>query len=1536
MRRARLMAGTLAALCLSLGLAAGPASAKTVYDYVYSGSFIDGSQAGRTFGPGVSGLVFDHENDQLFVANGGVDPTWVGKYAPDGKGRNFTGLASPIAELSGFATNIEDPTLAVDMTGGPNKGNIYLNNGVQHGFKPNGTPLNDYRQYRENSCGVAVTPEGEPITVSREGFEHWTPEGTLLFSDYIGYVGLEPTVKKRWGERGRICRAAIDPDGDYWGIRPQDFAEPPSKVVKVDPEGWEIFEVNSDSDNVDFEWIFGPEEKEDPASTGVAIDSSNGDVVILSAAQENNDPVNCPTCWSATGKGSFSLYDNDGRFLGGGYGGPEGGYLGLAGGANGVTVDADTHDVWVANRREYAGGVRRVEKFERTNPHTIADATTIAPDYDDPGGESVTLQGIVNPDGVATTKCRFLIADRQAMVGHPDTRSIDCAEGQAFAGDDDVEVSVEAPATKGKRWWYRLIVENADGYTSVSNPEKFTPQGLPIVPFLGIDRINTDGARLLVDLDPNGGNASYEFEWGQDGVFDRSVGSPKTYGFTTKVEAFGGTDNYEPGLKELSALITGLTPGETYEYRVHVTNEAGTTTVGPRSFTTYVPDPGTDPCANSQVRQQTEASLLPDCRAYELVSARNTGGYDVESDIVPGQQPLDAYPRAKDSLLYSLHFGVIPGIAGSPTNHGLDPYVATRGPEGWSTRYVGVPADGMADKGAFGSPLLGADADLSTFAFGGEDICDPCFEDGSTDIPLRMPDGSLRKGMGGSSGPVGEVREALSEDGSRLFFGAEEALAPDGPDGAPAIYARDLRTDVDPVELISTDSAGDPLSGEVAQLDTTADGERTVIGRVVGEDGLGNKRYDLYLHDAGTLESVLVADTPSGVLYAGMSADAGRVFFTTSDAIAGDGDTSADLFRADVGSSATATVTRVSTGSEGTGDTDACTPITDWNVLSGGPDCSVVAIAGGAGVGGDGSAYFVSPEKLDGAANGESDQANLYVVHEGEGPRFVGTLDSSLGKPGQQPPIHPPVTENLIEGLEEAEGMAVDQDNGDIYISERGEGGRISRYTAAGAPKKFTAGPGAGSHRIPNSGIGGGGETSIAVDSSGGLLDGAVYVPSNSSSVNVYAETGELLGNITGFGYACGLAVDQKTGELFVGDYNGSIRRFAPTSAAGPIGNANYTETSINTNGLNPCHLAVDSAGHVFAVNWSNSSPLQRFDVADFAAAPPTVKGDEVATKSTAMYADASTGELYNVEGNRIDVYDSAGNLTGTIGNASTLGSNSLGVAVNEATKHVYALNGAKVVEFGLEEVPYRPIDNAAVVHGVRQPGVRSFEDLQITPDGRYAVFSSPVSLTGYVNLGFDQVYRYDAQEDQLACPSCAPSGAVGGSDVRLSGSGLNVTDDGRVFFTSGEAFTLRDTNEKRDVYEWKDGKLGLISTGIGQYDSGLVTVGADGTDAFFFTRDTLTAQDESGKVVKIYTAREGGGYLFDPPRLPCAASDECHGAGSAAPGPPPVETGTPSDVTPKAKGVTCKKGFVKKRGKCVKTKKPRKKGKKRQRKGGR
>src|SRR5262249_29166740 len=162
------------------------------------------------------------------------------------------------------------------------------------------------------------------------------------------------------------------------------------------------------------------------------------------------------------------------------------------------------------------------------------------------------------------------------------------------------------------------------------------PAGPPEIEAVATSNVQTDGATVSATITPAGSVASYWVEFGTTNAYGEVL--PEPPGETT--------DNLAP--EDISVAIAGLTPGPTYHYRVAAENVGGVTNGSDHTFTTFARPPGIDTCPNAHVRQQTGSSLLLDCRSYELVSAANAGGYDVESDIIPGQEPPEAFPRATD------------------------------------------------------------------------------------------------------------------------------------------------------------------------------------------------------------------------------------------------------------------------------------------------------------------------------------------------------------------------------------------------------------------------------------------------------------------------------------------------------------------------------------------------------------------------------------------------------------------------------------------------------------------------------------------------------------------------------------------------------------------------------------------------------------------------------------------------------------------------------------------------------------------------
>jgi hypothetical protein len=504
---------------------------------------------------------------------------------------------------------------------------------------------------------------------------------------------------------------------------------------------------------------------------------------------------------------------------------------------------------------------------------------------------------------------------------------------------------------------------------------------------LGVDAIRTNRAAVHGQLIAGGAPTSYYFEYGTDTSYGNST-APQSVPYSHFPGSVGGS-------------IEGLQPNTTYHVRMVAVNAAGTTYGPDKIFLTYaLQSGGPDPCPNALARQQTGARFRPDCRAYELVSAKETNGYDVESSLVPGQEPFPGFPEAKDRVLYGTHDGAIPG-PWNPTNKGPDPYLATRTDSGWVTEYRGLPADINPAAGSFASQLGEASARLDSFAFAGSDLCDPCFGSGlEVGIPLRRADGSLIQGMAGSldpgvasARPEGEVAKHLSNDGRYLVFASEYAFEPGAnTNGDLTVYERDLAAAS--TEIVSTDDSGATLGGDVSELDINDDGSRVIVGEELSSDGEGNVYVHPYLHRRGIAASVdLAPPTTTGVLYAGMTKDGSRVFFTTFDQLVGsDTDESADLYEAAVGATGGATLSLVSGPSS-----DACNPVgnderSHWNSADAAADCSVVAVGGGGGVSSaSGTVWFLSPQQLGG--EGAADQPNLYRADPGEAPTFVATLE---------------------------------------------------------------------------------------------------------------------------------------------------------------------------------------------------------------------------------------------------------------------------------------------------------------------------------------------------------------------------------------------------------------------------------------------------------------------------------------------------------------------------------------------------------------
>jgi hypothetical protein len=230
----------------------------------------------------------------------------------------------------------------------------------------------------------------------------------------------------------------------------------------------------------------------------------------------------------------------------------------------------------------------------------------------------------------------------------------------------------------------------------------------------------------------------------------------------------------------------------------------------------------------------------------------------------------------------------------------------------------------------------------------------------------------------------------------------------------------------------------------------------------------------------------------------------------------------------------------------------------------------------------------------------------------------------------------------------------------------------------------------------------------------------------------------------------------------------------------------------------------------------------------------------------------------------------------------------------------------------------------------------------EASPDGAWFAFGSSKSLTGYDNTASSgqtvgEIFLYSTASGRLVCASCNPTGeapiANEGGAI-LSAGGLEITrplsDGGRLFFDTHEALVPSDTDGQQDVYEYENGQAYLITSGTSQRQSTFVGASETGDDVFFESFQQLLPQDTQEDIKVIYDARVNGGITAPASPPQCATADACRTPVSLQPsiyGAPSSQTFTgagnltpPAKQTLKSKRKTvCKRGFVKKRGGCVK-----------------
>lgn len=140
-------------------------------------------------------------------------------------------------------------------------------------------------------------------------------------------------------------------------------------------------------------------------------------------------------------------------------------------------------------------------------------------------------------------------------------------------------------------------------------------------------------------------------------------------------------------VRTAGVVLTGLEPNTPYYFRFVTQSSGGGPVFGAeRTFTTFPVDPGpVPPCGNAAFRVGAGA-LLPDCRAYEMVSPIDKNNGDIVSSFTGGAEPTTLYQSAElgNRFTYSSSRSFADPEGAPYTSQ----YLASRGGEGWMSESI--------------------------------------------------------------------------------------------------------------------------------------------------------------------------------------------------------------------------------------------------------------------------------------------------------------------------------------------------------------------------------------------------------------------------------------------------------------------------------------------------------------------------------------------------------------------------------------------------------------------------------------------------------------------------------------------------------------------------------------------------------------------------------------------------------------------------------------------------------------------------------
>jgi DNA-binding beta-propeller fold protein YncE len=733
------------------------------------------------------------------------------------------------------------------------------------------------------------------------------------------------------------ARVAVDSSGSIYTV---ESTSTPRRVQKFSPSGTSAA-------------VFAPDQTSGTsnatASTDVAVDPANDNVLVAKDRQVLEfNLAGVLTDTHAAGAGLPA--------------------------ANGLAVDSSNGRIYISTTPD-----QRVFVLGTVTP----PSATIAP-ASDITATSATLNGTVNPNGggALSTGYHFEYSDDGGASWTP------VPVPDQDVGNGTVDVPVSQPVSglePNTEYRVRLVASRPfAGGSATSNEATFTTDAAPpSISAVGVREVTDTTAILAGRIDPNRSHTTYRFEYGTD----------TSYGNATAVDNAGSGATPVP----VSKAVTGLQPGTTYHFRLIATSAAGETAGADQTFTTAATPP------------------QPSGRVYEMVSPLDKNGGNIERDFLsPALSNQSGAAASGDAVAFTsrLQFGNIESGPVIPT------YVARRGATGWSTEGVTPPIGNTEPGEGVEAPVvMGLSLDLSKAFVRAVPALAPGAErlGGSSGLYMRRSGEAERYALlsspwttlGTDTNQTNDSKRfeyvADTPDSSQVVFNSHRQLLPDAPEetsplgsGSIAVYEwvdGSLRlVSVPPPGVPEFDiSSSRPVAAGARERGVN--NSRQLPGdHVISDDGRrvfftapvpAGGRQLFVREDATTTVHVSRSERPGDpqfattanpMFWAANSTDGSVAFFTaqvplTEDAATG---TSASLYRWDANAPEGQRLSLISLDPLG-----------------------APGVLGPAAVNDDAtSVAFVAEGLLDPDATGAiRGRPNLYLWRQGEGVRYVATLD---------------------------------------------------------------------------------------------------------------------------------------------------------------------------------------------------------------------------------------------------------------------------------------------------------------------------------------------------------------------------------------------------------------------------------------------------------------------------------------------------------------------------------------------------------------